>query len=387
MARYTSFRGKGLVFLAFLWFVWFTNFSVRTVFSPIMPLIEDEYLISHALASSLFIYAALGYGISLFFSGMFCGHFGYKRSILISIGVSALIFFLIPFVKTFTVLSALVFLLGLSTAIYLPSIIPLITEYYEERYWGRCIAIHDSAASVSIFAIPFVVLACLHFVAWRHIFTLFGIVFVVTGLAFALLSREVKIHKTTMAPLSSFLTNRSLWIMGIVWIFAAGANMGIYYVTPLYLTKELMLDLGYANTIFGLSKIGGVVCVVLSGFIVDRFSLRKTMFAIIFMTGLFTVLMALANIRLMGLALFAQASVIMGFFPLGLVAISRMFDREQRSMATGFIVTLGVIFGIGVVPFLLGVAGDTITFRLGILLFGIVVTLASGLIFFIKDLR
>jgi MFS family permease len=387
MPRYTSLAGRGLLFLAFLWLVWFMNFSVRTVFSPIMPLIEDEYLISHTRASSLFICTALGYGISLFFAGMFCGHFGYKRSIVVSIAVSALIFFLVPFVKSFAVLSGLVFFLGISTAIYLPSIIPLMTEYYDERYWARCFAIHDSAASLSILAVPFIVLLCLDVLPWRHIFTLFGILFVAAGTAFYLFSSEVTIHKTTMAPLSSFLTNRSLWIMGIVWTFAAGANMGIYYVTPLYLTKELMLDLGYANRIFGLSKIGGVACVLLSGFIVDRFSLRKTMFTIIAVTGILTVLLAVADVSLIGFALFAQATLVMGFFPLGLVAVSRMFKREQRSMATGFIVTLGVIFGIGIVPFLLGVAGDTITFRLGILLFGILVTLSSGLILLMKDLR
>ena len=53
MVRFGRMTGRALAFLAFLWFLWFMNFSVRTVFSPLMPLIEDEFLVSHGLASTL----------------------------------------------------------------------------------------------------------------------------------------------------------------------------------------------------------------------------------------------------------------------------------------------------------------------------------------------
>ncbi len=387
MARFDGMKGGASVFLAFLFFLWFMNFSARTIFSPLMPLIEDEFMISHAKASSIYVFSSLGYGIALFLSGMFCGHFGYKKSILVSILATACVFFSIPAVKSFSVLCLFSFILGLSTAVYLPSIIPLITEYYEERLWGRSIAIHDSAASMSIFAAPFIALFFLGFLPWRQIFTVFGVIFVAMALVFWLVAGEVKIHKRERVPLLSFLKNSSLWIMGAIWTFAAGANLGVYYVVPLYLTKELLFDIGHANTIFGWSRIGGIIVAVLTGFIVDRFSLKKIMFIFLFLSGLLTVLLTAAGRDSIATWLFIQASVVMGFFPVGLVAISRMFGREQRSMATGFIVTLGVIFGLGVVPYFLGLAGDLMSFRFGILIFGILVMLSSGLTFFSKDLR
>jgi NNP family nitrate/nitrite transporter-like MFS transporter len=301
--------------------------------------------------------------------------------------MSALLFFLISQVGSFAVLCALILVLGLATGIYLPSIIPLITESYEERYWGRSIAIHDSAASVSILCIPFIVLLCIQFLPWRYIFIIFGTVFAASAVLFRFAATEIRIHMATRAPFMSFVRNKSLWLVGIVWIFASGANLGVYYVTPLFLTKELFLDIGYANTLFGVTRIGGVFCAVLSGFIVDRFSIKKTLFFLVSITGLVTIAMTMVDLRFLGIALFAQASIIMGFFPIGLVAISRMFGREQRSMATGFIVTLGVIFGLGVAPYLLGVAGDTISFRYGIRIFGVLVTLASGLVWFLKELE
>ena len=64
--------------------------------------------------------------------------------------------------------------------------------------------------------------------------------------------------------------------MGIIWVFPAGACLGVYFVVPLYLTKELSLDIAYANKIFGISRIGGVFVAIMAGFIVDRFGVKKT---------------------------------------------------------------------------------------------------------------
>ena len=90
VGQFQSLKGKGLAFLVFLWFIWFMNFSVRTIFSPIMPLIEDEFAVSHATATSLFFYTSTGCGITLFLSGLFSGCIGYRRSIYLSIIIAAI---------------------------------------------------------------------------------------------------------------------------------------------------------------------------------------------------------------------------------------------------------------------------------------------------------
>jgi hypothetical protein len=55
-------------------------------------------------------------------------------------------------------------------------------------------------------------------------------------------------------------------------------------------------------------------------------------------------------------------------------------------MATGLIVTLATIFGMGITPFLLGLSGDFLSFRFGIFLFGVLVILSSGITYFLKEL-
>lgn len=355
--------------------------------SPVLPFIEDEFHISHAKASSVFIFQSLGYGISIFCSGLLSGAFGYKRSIIVSLVVSAFMFFLIPFTEFFNVFYALSFIIGMATGIYIPAVIPLITAYYEEEIWGKSIAIHDSSASIGVLGAPIVALFLLRFFQWRGIFSVLGTVFILAALIFNILFDELKVKKADRAELHGLIRRKALWIMSIIWIFAASTSLGIYSIIPLYLTKELHLDIGYANTIFAISRLGGFVVAISSGFLVGRFSIQRIMASILAVSGVFTVFVALSGVRFIGIALFLQATFIYGFFPAGLIALSRMFEMNVRGIATGFVFGFGVIVGWGVTPYLLGLSGDLMGFKFGILMLGIGTIMASGLVFLMKELR
>jgi len=386
MERYSNFRGKGLLFLFFLWFIWFANFSVRIIFSPILPIIEDEFMVNHGQASSLFIFLSVGYGLAVIVSGFFSGKLGYKKSIVFSLALLSLVTFLIPLVHNFFLLYLFAFVLGFFVGLYIPSAIPLITEYYSEKNWGKAIAIHDTGASTAIFATPFVALFLLHFFPWRGIFTVFACTFLVCSIVFYFTGSEIKIGSPSKSMFKNIVKIRSLWLMAIIWIFAAGANLGVYSIVPLYLTKELQLDIGYANFILGISRLGSVGVAIACGFVIDRFNLKKIMFFMLVVTGIFTVLLGLAPVKHMGIVLFLQSFFVTGFFPAGLVAIAKMFQREMRGPATGIILAVSMVFGSGIIPYFLGISGDLYSFRLGITVLGIFTTLSSALIFHLKKL-
>jgi NNP family nitrate/nitrite transporter-like MFS transporter len=387
MKHHTPLKGRAFLFLLFLWFLWFSNLSVRLIFSPILPLVEDEFAVGHAQTGSLFIFQAVGYGLSLFFSGFFSGRLGYKKSIILSLLVSSLVCFLMPLGRIFPTFYLFSFLLGMATGVYLPSVMPLLTEFFAERHWGKTIAIHDSAASISIFCTPFLALFLLHFFEWRGIFPVYALIFLFSAAIFFFSGEELTIPRVQETRLKDLIKKRSLWVMAVLWMFAGGANMGIYFIVPLYLTKELSLPIEYANTLLGISRLGGIAVALLCGFLVDRFSLRKIMFNMLFLTGIFTVFLGISSGPWIGVFLFLQAIVVTGFFPLGLVSLARMFEREIRGLATGLTLTIGVILGGGLMPYLLGLSGDLISFRFGITLLGTAVVLSSGLIFLLKEIK
>lgn len=387
MGRYSNLRGRALSFLLFLWFIWFVNFTIRIVFAPILPLVEDEFMVNHAQASSIFIFLSAGYGVAVIVSGLFSGKFGYKKSIILSLLLLGLVAFLIPLVHKFFLIYLFAFVLGFSVGFYLPSAIPLITEYYSEKDWGKAIAIHDTGASSAIFATPFVALFLLQFFPWRGIFVVFGCIYIACSIIFCFVSTEVKINNPPKAVFNDLIKIRSLWLMAIIWVFGAGANLGIYSIVPLYLTKELQLNIGFANVILGVSRLGSVAVAIACGFLIDRFNLKKIMFLVMIITGVLTVFMGLVSVRYIGIVLFLQAFFVTAFFPVGLVAIAKTFNREMRSLATGIILALAIAFGGGIIPYLLGVSGDLYSFRLGITILGIFVGLSSTLIFHLKELE
>ncbi|MCX5811144.1 MAG: MFS transporter [Proteobacteria bacterium] len=386
MIRFGSLRGISFLYLLFLGSLWALNFVGRTILSPVLPLIEDEFLISHAKASSIFIFLSLGYGISVFLSGLLSGIIGYKKSIMVSLLLTALMFFLIPLVKAFALLYVVAFIIGIATGIYIPAVIPLITSCYDEKIWSKTIAIHDSAASIGVFAAPLIALFLLRFFQWRGVLGIIGFVFVAAAIAFYFLFNELTVARITRAAFGKFIRRRALWVLSIIWVFAASTSIGVYYITPLFLTKELHLDLGYANTIFGISRLGGFVVAISSGFLVSRFSIRAIMIFILIISGASTAFVALAGVKFVGIALFLQASFIYGFFPAGLIAISKIFDLNVRGLATGFIFGFGVIIGWGVTPYLLGLSGDLLSFKFGILMLGILVIMSSGLVVLLEEL-
>ncbi len=386
MRRFPSLRGRGFLFLLFIWFIWFMNFNGRTLFSPILPLIEDEFGVTHARAASIFTFISLGYGFALFSSGAISGFLGSKKTILASLVTAGCVFFVIPTIHTFNIFYPVVFVLAFALGVYLPTIIPMITEYYEETVWGKVIAIHESASSLSIFAAPFIALFLLSFLTWRSIFIVMGSISLLCAVAFQLAATDVCFGDGRQTFHGGLFRRRSVWIMGTLWIFCSGCVLGLYFVLPLYLVKELGMTVQYANSIFGLSRIGMVLIAIAAGFFVDRLNLKKSLFLIVLFTGLMTILLATKDIRWINTLLFVQATISGAFPPLTLVAISRMFDRETRGQATGFIVTVGMV-GTGIIPYLIGLTGDLASFRLGIFLLGACTVLASSLLFFLDELR
>lgn len=381
MKHHNELKGKAFLFLSFFWYLWFINFTVRAIFSPILPLIEDEFAINHARATSIFIFQSVGYSISVLLSGFYSSRFGYKKTILCSLLMASAIFISIFFVKNLQLFYVFTFVFGFATGLYLPSAISLITEYFIEKDWGKSISIHDTAAPISIFCTPFIALFLLHFFKWRGIFGIFAAVFLVGAIIFYFVSDEVKIsHVASKASLIDLFRRKSLWVIGVTVIFCAGANMGIYFITPLYFTKELSLSMDYTNTLLGISRFGSIGVAVVCGFLADRINLRKILFSMLFISGILTILLGVTPIRFVGAVLFLQALFVTGIFPLTFVLIAKIFSREMRSMATSLTMIASSICGGGLIPYLLGLSGDLISFRFGISVLGVLVILTSLLL-------
>jgi len=373
--------------LLIFWCLWFLNFSTRTIFSPLLPLIEDSLSISHGAVGGLFTSYGVGYALALVVAGRFVSSWGYKRVVVLGFVGMGLVLLCFQWAESYLVLHALFLSLGFAAGTYMPSIVSIITETYDHRHWGKAIGIHDSAASLSIFSAPILITLGLQLLPWRRLLLFLGLPCLVFPIFFWKVSREpMQDHSRQGVRYIDLFRRRGTWIMALLWMVSAASNLGGYSILPLYLIKERGMDFALANTLFGVSRVGGISVSILTGFLTDRYGYRRMLKWSILTTGLSTVLLALSsNLTQILISLILQATFSLAFFPAGLAAISKLTPFSERSAVLGMTLALGVVLGTGGAPFILGLVADRFSFQVGIFWLGVLTTLSALAVKFLKD--
>lgn len=356
--------------------------------SPLLPIIEDELAITHALAGSLFFYMSIGLTISVFMSGWISKHIGYKRSIIYSFLALVFVFICFRYAQTYYSFAGFSFILGLTLGIYLPCAVPLITSMISRGNWGKALAFHDTAPSFSFLAMPILIAFALRFFHWKAFFVLLSGACALVVVFFWVFAPDPRPQEEKKSSYAAILRRPDFWLIASLWIMATIATVGIYSIIPLFLVKEKGIELELANTIFGVSRIGGVFATILVGFLIDRFAVKKILFTILLITGLATVGMAFAQVfwLLVG-ALIIQATVGVAFFPAAVMAISLTTPLDERSTFVGLTLACSGIIGMGLVPVGLGAVADIWNFQIGILVTGVLIMLSCVLIRGLKGLE
>lgn len=373
--------------LILFWSLWFLNFSTRTIFSPLLPIIEDEFTISHALAGSLFFYLSLGYATTLLLSSLISTRIGHKRTIGLGFVILIVTLYSLRYASSYYYMAAGSLFIGMGSGLYMPSAIPMLTSIYSRPNWGKAIALHDTGASFSILFIPLLTALGLRLLHWNNLFVILSAICLIMVTFYWLFIPDRGHQNDGKARISSILTRRDFWIIAVLWIFAASANLGIYNVVPLFLVKERGMPLETANTIFGFSRVGGFLVAIAAGMLADRYGVKKILTVAFLATGLSTMGLAVATgfygVMVM---LFIQATVCTAFFPVGLVAISMLSSPSERSLYTGASIAAGIIGGLGLTPVFLGAVADIWSFQVGIFFLGVLTTLSCLLLKGIKKI-
>ncbi len=371
--------------LVIFWGLWFLNFSFRSGFAPVLPLIEDSLNLSHGQSAGLFMSLAVGYSLSMLISGRLTSVWGYKRTIVSGFVGTGVVFILLQWAQDYPSLHMIFFLIGFCTGTYNPAILPIITETYEPRHWGKVIGIHDSGASLAVFAMPLLIAFGVRFLPWRHILLILGMVGLLLPLIFWKVAVEPEHDRARyQVRYVDLLRRRSLWVLGGIWMFVSASCNGIFSILPLYLIKERGIEFDQANALISASRAANVLVSVAAGFLADRYGPRKMIILSLLGTGLSTIFLSLASTPAVLLAaLVVQATISNVFFPSALAAISMLSLLPERSMATAFILFFGVTFGNGLSPLLLGLTADHFSFEAGILTLGIMTTLITLLVRFL----
>ena len=351
-----------------------------------MPLIEDEFAMSHAMAGVLFFCFWAGNTISVFYAGFLSLKIGYKRAILLSFYGMTLTFIFLRFSSSYLTFAAFAFLLGLASGVYLPCGIPMLTAIFTKENWGKAISFHETAAGFSMLTVPFIVTFIISLMSWKSVFFVMSGACVLVAVILHIFSPDPRPEKEEKSGMMNIVRRKDFWIMTILWSSCAIASMGIYNVIPLFLVKERGIQLEAANTIFGISRIGGFIAMISVGFIIDRFNLKKLLLTLLLAAGISTMAIAVINVPwLLSITLFLQATFSVVFFPAGLVAISKLTTLGERSVFTGILMSMSGIIGPGLSPIILGAIADVWSFQVGIFGSGLLITSACILVRYLRE--
>lgn len=366
------------IFLLLLfWCLWFFNFSSRTLLSPLLPVFENDLGISHTLAGSLSFYLSAGYTLSMLNAGWLTARLGSKKSIALSSAVFLISLFLLRFSDSYASIAAVSFFMGAGTGLYLPSAVPLLTSVFRPESWGRAFAIHETAPTFTFLSIPLLMAFFLRFFDWRDFILIFAGACLIATSAFMIFAPSSPPQRGKGMEFTSIFRRKKFWIFTLIWTSASASVMAIFTIMPLLLVNDFGMNAQRANSILGISRMGALIATFLVGFLVDRYGHMRMLFWSLFLTGISTIAIASSGYLPFLLAvLILQSAFSMVFFPIGLVAISRMTDPHERSHFTGGVGASSVIIGGGVAPFALGAAGDLGSFQTGILILGILVVIS-----------
>lgn len=372
--------------IIFISTIFFLNMLSRLGLAPLLPNIEQELSLAHAETGGLFLFVSLGYSIGLFGSTFIAARLCHQRMISISsfaVGGALLVFSLS---ESLLGLRAVLTVLGIAGGLYLPSSVATITSLVKKRDWGKALSIHQLAPNLAYICAPLLADVIMKWYPWRHVVAIYGLASIVLGIIF---SRKRNAGDfCSRAPskelIFQMLKDRGIWVLILLFSLAIGLNQGIFLMTPLYLISERGMDQSMVNHLLGLSRIAAFGAPLLTGWISDKYGLKKTIYCIVLCCSMATFLMVMVPSSWIGLALFLQAVTSVCFFPLGFVMLSRRTSPESRNVAVALTIPPSHFIGAGVVPTTIGLTGDMGSFSLGLSLLGILALLGLFLFQFLK---
>lgn len=361
----------GLVFLAGLFFL---NFTSRVIFSPLLPVIEEEMGIAHAQSGSFFLFISVGYFFSVLSSGFVSARINHKRTIILSSLALGLALFTLGGCSTLFTLQLGLLGLGLGAGLYFPSGLATIAGLVSPAYLSRGMAIHELAPNLGFVAAPLLCDLFLSFLPWRQGLGLLGAIIIAGGLGYGLSSHgsNEKGKAPDLSASLAFFRMPVFWAMVVLFSLAICSTLGIYSMAPLFLVNDHEMDSGKANNLLALSRITSILMPLAGGWFGDKFGKHKVMAIVLLITGLLTAAMAMVEDGVWLIVLVvAQPLFAVCFFPAGFAVLSKLGSEKYGNLAISLCLPLAFLIGGGLMPTLIGWIGDVFSISGGFVLVGL----------------
>lgn len=351
----------------------FFSMASRTIFSPLMPMLQKELEFSLSTAGALFFLISVIYGVTMLFSGFLSARIGHGKTIVIALAAISLGLFLAAVSRGIVPLATGMLLLGAGAGTYPPSGLVMINTTISLEHRSTAFSLHEIGPNLALLVSPLIVLALEPWFGWRGVLIWLSAASFIGSMVF--LRWGAPGSGMGAAPrfstIGKILKLRTT-ILGMVIMSAALAGQqGVYAILPAYLVTGHGLSSQYVNILLSISRVTGIILLLRSGPVINRIGRRTTIFGVLFFSALCTALLGILRGIPLAAAVIAQPALLTVLFPAVLSSLSEIGEIRYQNITFAVIITIGVGGGVGVAPAILGVMGDLGIGWLGFILLAI----------------
>lgn len=338
----------------------FFSMASRAIFSPLMPMLQKDMGVTLSVAGMLFLLLSISYAVAMLFCGFLAARIGHGKTIVTALAMIAFGLLLAALSPNLPLLAVGLFLIGAGAGTYPPSGIVMINTKISLQKRSTAFAYHEVGPNLALLLAPLFVLAMEPWFGWRGVLVWMSLVCALASLAF--LRWGAADSGIGAAPdistIGIILKLRSTLVGMVILSAALGGLHGVYSILPAYLVTEHSLSPQYVNVLLMLSRVASVLLLLKTGAIIKRFGKRKTIIWVLLFSSLFTGLVGLVNGALIPVVVIVQPAFLAVLIPALLSSIAEIGEIHYQNITYAVIIIVGVGFGAGVAPALLGLFGD-----------------------------
>ena len=388
------------------WLLFGTYYLNRFNFSAVIPLLKADLGISNAQAGGLMAFFFVTYTVFQLPAGYLGDRLGPRKILTFGALVSIIGNLIFSQASSYVVLSLGQLVNGMGQAMGWSSAVKMIVSWFPRSRRGTAIGLFATCvtggSSVGIRLSGFMG----EHLGWRSSFIIPPLMLAVTAVIFWILARdhprdkglpdfedeihlEQQIDSDARSRLSVVLSNRTLWVVALVYFFFVYVQFGCLVWIPSFLKETYAMSIDRASTISFYILLPGVFASPLGGFLSDRIfgGRRKPLIflglavlaAASFLLSLsLSIALAAVTLAVVGLMIL-MPDVLLAAYP------SDIMSRKLSATAMGFLATFTSAAGIITTPFSGKIADLFQSYHAVFFSFGVVALAGMILTFFINE--
>jgi len=353
-------KNRPVLMMSMLMVAVFFSMASRAIFSPLMPSLQKEMGVTLSIAGTLFLLLSISYVVAMLFSGVLAARIGHGMTIVASLACITLGLLVCAVAPGVMLLAVGMLFIGAGAGAYPPSGIAMINTKISVRRRSTAFSFHEIGPNLALLFSPLMVLIMEPWFGWRGVLLWMALVCGLAAVAFWHWGKaDSGIGATPdLSTIKTILRLRSTWVGMVILSAALSGLHGVYAILPAYLVTEYSLSPQYVNFLLTVSRIAGVLLLLRTGWIIQRFGRRRTIIGVLLFSSLFTALIGLAQGTWISIVVVVQPALIAVMIPALLSSVADIGEARYQNITYAVIIIAGVGFGSGLAPALLGLSGD-----------------------------